>query len=118
MPNFSNQERQNWTRRQLIKWGLAGLGISCAAVKLSSLLAISARAVKIPPIPENIDNSGFGYNPMSLLREFDRGTLKKEDGRTVREINLVAGNSTVQLNRSLTGMVQKKPIKGNKTPEI
>ena len=102
MSSFSPQERQNWTRRQLIKLGLAGLGLSYTAIKLSSLPANSANPLKIPPLPENIDNSGFGYNPMSILREFERGTLKKEDGQTIREFNLVAGNSTLQLNRAIT----------------
>ena len=102
MPSFSNQGQQNWTRRQLIKLGLVGLGISGTAIKLSSLAANSTNSIKIPPLPENIDNSGFGYNPMSILREFDRGTIKKEDGRTIREFNLVAGNSTLQLNRAIT----------------
>ena len=102
MSSFSPQEPQNWTRRQLIKLGLAGLGLSYTAIKLSSLPANSANPLKIPPLPENIDNSGFGYNPMSILREFERGTLKKEDGQTIREFNLVAGNSTLQLNRAIT----------------
>lgn len=49
MPSFPNLERQNWTRRQLIKWSIAGLGMSCAAIKFSSLAANSANPVRIPP---------------------------------------------------------------------
>lgn len=102
MSNFLDRERQRWTRRQLIKLGLAGLGISYTAIQLNSLSANSANSIKIPPLPENIDNSGFGYNPMTIIREFERGTLKEEDGKRIREFNLVAGNSTIQLNRAIT----------------
>ena len=102
MSNFLDRKSQRWTRRQLIELGLAGLGISYTAIQLNSLAANSANPIKIPPLPENIDNSGFGYNPMTILREFENGTLKEENGKKIREFNLVAGNSTLQLNRAIT----------------
>ena len=39
---------------------------------------------------------------MAMLRNFDYGTVKKDNGRTIREFRIVAGNSTVQLNSAVS----------------
>jgi FtsP/CotA-like multicopper oxidase with cupredoxin domain len=41
-------------------------------------------------------------NPMKVLRDFDYGTLKRENGRTIREFRITAGNSTIQLNSAVS----------------
>jgi FtsP/CotA-like multicopper oxidase with cupredoxin domain len=38
---------------------------------------------------------------MAVLRDFDYGTVKQEDGRTIREFRIVAKNSTIQLNSAV-----------------
>jgi FtsP/CotA-like multicopper oxidase with cupredoxin domain len=39
---------------------------------------------------------------MAVLRDFDRGTVKRENGRTVREFRITAGNTTLQLNSAVS----------------
>ncbi len=40
-------------------------------------------------------------NPIQVLRDFDYGTLKRENGRTIREFRITAGTSTIQLNSAV-----------------
>lgn len=39
---------------------------------------------------------------MAVLRDFDYGTVKRENGRTIREFRIVAGTSTIALNNAVT----------------
>jgi manganese oxidase len=88
-----------WNRRQILKAGLAGVGLTGIGTSLYSLGGCqTSRAVAIPPIPENTPLAGNGVNPMQVLRQFDYGTLKQEKGRTVREFQITAQNTTLQLN--------------------
>jgi FtsP/CotA-like multicopper oxidase with cupredoxin domain len=41
-------------------------------------------------------------NPMQIARDFDYGTVTRENGRTVREFRLEANTSIVQLNSAVT----------------
>ena len=41
-------------------------------------------------------------NPAKIARDFDYGTVKHENGRTVREFRLTAGTSTIQLNTAVS----------------
>lgn len=88
------------TRRQFLTWGLAGLGTVTAVAVGSQLHRQAARAVKIPPLPETPSDAPF--NPMSILRDFDYGILKQENGRQVREFEVVAQSSVIQLNSAIT----------------
>lgn len=59
--------------------------------------------VKVPAIPsEALAADANGMNPMITLREFDYGTLKREKGRTIREFQIEAGTSTLQLNSAVS----------------
>ena len=41
-------------------------------------------------------------NPMQIARDFDYGTVTRENGRTVREFRMEANTSVVQLNSAVT----------------
>lgn len=58
--------------------------------------------VAVPDLPEDIPSSGNGISPMVMLRDFDYGTLKQEDGRTIREFQIIAGTTTLQLSSAVS----------------
>lgn len=89
-----------WSRRHLLKWGLAGLGLSTSALAVNTIIRKRLLSAKIPPLAEN---SFLGVlNPMTILRDFDYGTLKRENGRLIREFRIEAVTSPVQLNNAVT----------------
>jgi FtsP/CotA-like multicopper oxidase with cupredoxin domain len=89
----------SWNRRQILKVGLAGIGLAgIAAGAYQWQRRPATAAVAIPPIPENTPAQGNGLSPMELLRNFDYGTIKRENGRTIREFKIIAENTTLQLN--------------------
>ena len=89
------------SRRQLLKWG-TGLGISAAMLTLTAQASNSRSRVRIPPLENTESYLDLPYNPMSILRDFDYGTLKQENGRTIREFKVFAHNTPLQLNRAIT----------------
>ncbi len=88
-----------WTRRQILKWGLIGAGVTSAAIAGQIWRRRSTSRVRIPELPETTTDH---FNPMSVLRDFDSGTIKQENGRTIREFEIVAKNSTLQLNSAVS----------------
>lgn len=88
-----------WTRRQILKWGLAGAGVTGVAIAGQLWRRQSTSSVRIPELPETPTDR---FNPMSVLRDFDSGTIKQENGRTIREFEIVAKNSTLQLNSAVS----------------
>lgn len=90
-----------WTRRKVLLWGLTGIGTASAGVALSSQTHHSSSSVKIPPIPKVTEISS-GFNPIAVLRDFNYGILKKEKGKIVREFEVVANSSTLQLNSAIS----------------
>lgn len=91
-------------RRTLLQMGLAGLGVAGAAIALPQVLnKPKMSAAKIPAFsPEEAHNTGNDFNPMAILRDFDYGTVKKENGRTIREYRLVANTTAIKLNNAVT----------------
>jgi manganese oxidase len=87
-------------RRQLLKYGLTGLGLTTSALAWQGLKP-QPRA-KIPPVATTTPMMGNTFSPMQTLRNFDYGTVKQENGRTVREFRIVAGNTTLQLNQAVS----------------
>lgn len=90
----------NISRRQLFKWGIFGgslLGLT--SFSLGNLA--TAKTVKIPSLP-NISQSENSFNPLELLREFDYGVTKREDGRTIKEFQLTADSHTLKLNAAIS----------------
>ncbi|MFM2304781.1 MAG: hypothetical protein RLZZ135_2193, partial [Cyanobacteriota bacterium] len=89
MPNFDRiTHNPLLQRRQLLKYGLAGMGLTTAALTWARLSDPHPTA-KIPPIPTKSPMMGNTFSPMQTLRDFDRGTVTQENGRTVREFKLV-----------------------------
>ena len=88
------------SRRQLMQLGLiSGTGIVGASVGINLLTPRkTAQTVTIPPM--DIPPNEGAANPLAVLREFDRGTITQENGRTVREFRVEAQTSELQLNGS------------------
>jgi manganese oxidase len=87
MPDLSPSERKLKNRRQFIQWSLWTGLMTAAALKFNPGKAQATDAVKIPPIPKSDYSLGLSFDPMMVLRDFDYGTVKEEDGRTVRNLN-------------------------------
>ncbi|MGF1936726.1 MAG: multicopper oxidase domain-containing protein [Nostoc sp. ChiQUE02] len=101
MPNnFALGNGKPWSRRQLLKLGLAGAGVTGAAGLWQMLNLQSQSIVKVPPLEMEAPNDVT--NPMKMLRDFDYGTVKQENGRTIREFQLTAGTSIIKLNSAVS----------------
>ncbi|WP_245395547.1 multicopper oxidase domain-containing protein [Anthocerotibacter panamensis] len=87
-----------WDRRTFLTLGLAGAGMTGAVLGGARLLKAGA-PVDIPSVPE--DHLG-ALSPLKILRDFDYGTVKQENGRTVREFRITAGTSELQLNSAVS----------------
>lgn len=96
MPNnFTLDTNKLLNRRQLLQLVLAGAGVTNAFALWQNFNA-QKNKVKIPPILATTPSDLV--NPMKVLRDFDYGTVKQENGRTIREFRITAGNSVIQLN--------------------
>lgn len=103
MPNqFVPDLAKPWSRRQLLKFGLAGAGLTSAAIAFQTLKPQRQSPVNVPPIESDPAADPTGTNPMAVLRNFDYGTLKRENGRNIREFQFIAGNSILQLNSAVS----------------
>ncbi|MEH1769920.1 MAG: multicopper oxidase domain-containing protein [Nostoc sp.] len=101
MPNnFALGNGKPWSRRQLLQLGLAGAGVTGAAGLWQMLNLQGKSTVKVPPL--NIEAPDDATNPMKMLRDFDYGTVKQENGRTIREFQLTAGTSIIKLNSAVS----------------
>jgi manganese oxidase len=101
MPNyFALNKEKLLSRRQLLKLGLAGAGIGGAAAIWHKLSA-QKQLVRIPPMELEVAVKSAA-NPMQVIRDFDYGTPKRENGRTIREFSLTAGTSAIQLNSAVS----------------
>lgn len=92
------------SRRQLLKWGLlAGVGGAGSLAALNQLGKIKSRSpVTVPPSTHTGAVSGQASTPLTMLRDFDYGTVTKEKGRTVREFRVEAQTSTIKLDNAHT----------------
>ncbi|MBD1836395.1 multicopper oxidase domain-containing protein [Cyanobacteria bacterium FACHB-472] len=90
-----------WNRRTFLKVGMAGIGLTGAAIAFKQLSQVNSKTrVIIPPLPSDAAMAS-GINPMVVLRDFDYGTIKQENGRQIREFRIIADNSTLQLNSAV-----------------
>lgn len=101
MPNYLALNQEKFlNRRRLLKLGLASAGIAGTAVVWDKLAA-QKQLVRVPPL-EAEENFNSAVNPIQVLRNFDYGTLKQENGRTIREFRLTAGTSAIKLNSAVS----------------
>jgi FtsP/CotA-like multicopper oxidase with cupredoxin domain len=91
-------------RRTLLSAGLAAIGVTGTTAALQQLARQRSQGlpVRVPPVPADLPTGGNPTSPMAVLRDFDRGTVKRENGRTVREFRITAGNTTLQLNSAVS----------------
>ena len=87
-----------WSRRRFMSWGLATAGIAGAAIAVQQSQRTQSHP-QIPPIAANLPTYGNGISPMQVCRDFDYGTLKQENGRTIREFQITASSTTLELNQ-------------------
>ncbi len=90
-----------WSRRQLLQLGIAGAGVAGSAIALQNLAQQRSALARVPPMPADAVTVS-NINPMQIARDFDYGTVTRENGRTVREFRLEANTSIVQLNSAVT----------------
>ncbi|MEG4806617.1 multicopper oxidase domain-containing protein [Microcoleus sp. F8-D3] len=89
-----------WSRRQLLQLGIAGAGVAGGAIALQRLTRKPTSVARIPPMPADALTVS-NINPMQIARDFDYGTVTRENGRTVREFRLEANTSIVKLNSAV-----------------
>lgn len=100
MASHMGSEAASWSRRRVLA---AGLACSLGAALPSRPVLAAPSTIRIPPFPDDRRRYGRnGFSPISLLRDFDYGTLKTENGRTVREFNLTADSHKIYLNRAIS----------------
>ncbi len=94
-------------RRQFLRWGLgvgAGLGAGFTAWNVLER-SRSSQSVLPDEVQDNLlKDSKDLQNPLVFLRNFDYGTLKQENGRTIREFRVEARTSPLQLNKAVSMM--------------
>lgn len=104
------QQGKPLSRRQLLVLGLAGVGVTGAALAGGNALRLALPGLnkkqtlpaRVPPVASDTPADPSGLNPMTVLRDFDYGTIKQENGRTIREFRIVAENSMLQLNSAVS----------------
>ena len=125
-----------WNRRKIIQAGIgAGLGMVGGTIAWSQRHSLTMSqgtlpqgAVKVPamaPINYGEMSHGNSISPMAMLRDFDRGTVTQENGRTVREFKLVAQSGELQLDKAnkfitwnLNGRVPAPTLRANEGDRI
>ncbi len=91
------------SRRRLLQAGAGGLVLVSAKAGYHWVRSqIKAHSLAVPPIPEELPTYGNSISPMQLVRDFDYGTLKQEDGQTIREFQIIAESCTLQLNSAVS----------------
>ncbi len=98
---FKPGSQTPWSRRRFLSWGLATAGIAGAAIAVEQSQRSQSR-IQIPPFAANLPTYGNGVGPMQVCREFNYGTLKQENGRTIREFQITASSTTLELNQAVS----------------
>ena len=87
--------------RQLLQLGIAGAGVAGSAIALQNFTQKRSAVARVPPMSADAV-AASNINPMQIARDFDYGTVTRENGRTVREFRMEANTSIVQLNSAVT----------------
>ena len=91
------EKSASWNRRQFLKLGIFGTGVTLAGITTQYILPLLSSSLNAQAAINTIE-----LNPIGILREFDYGTLKQENGRQVREFQIKATNSKLQLNQAVS----------------
>ncbi len=91
------QEPAHWSRRRVLQASLGSLGLAGIASACQRSQPTPTPTIRVPP-PIATPTYGNAISPLQMVRDFDYGTVKQENGRTVREFRLTAGTTTLQLN--------------------
>ncbi|WP_287521039.1 multicopper oxidase domain-containing protein [Okeania sp. SIO2C2] len=86
-----------WNRRQFLKLGLVGSGVTLAGITTQHILPKLSSSLEARAAINTIE-----LNPTNTLREFDYGIIKQENGRQIREFQIKAINSKLQLNQAVS----------------
>ena len=86
-----------WNRRQFLKLGLVGSGVTLAGITTQHILPTLSSSLEARAAINTIE-----LNPINTLREFDYGIIKQENGRQIREFQIKAINSKLQLNQAVS----------------
>ncbi len=102
MSNSVEPEKLAFSRRRLLKWGLlAGVGGAGTLTALSQLGKIKSQSPVLAPSSAHLKMStGQAPTPLTMLRDFDYGTVTQENGQTVREFRVEAQTSTIKLDNA------------------
>jgi manganese oxidase len=102
MPNnFVLEKEKLWSRRRLLQAGVAGAGLTGAGLLWQSFNVQGKSTVYVPPV-KTTAMAQEAANPMKMLRDFDYGTVKQENGRTIREFRLTAHTSVIRLSHAVS----------------
>ncbi|NJP10719.1 MAG: multicopper oxidase domain-containing protein [Leptolyngbyaceae cyanobacterium RU_5_1] len=92
-----------WNRRKLLQLGLGGVATAGIAGGYQWFRQRSSgQPVRVPLVPTDTPAYGNGINPLKMVRDFDYGKVKQENGRTIREFQIIASTTTLQLNSAVS----------------
>ncbi len=91
------EKSEFWNRRQFLKLGIAGTGVTLAGITTQYILPSLSSSLNAQAAINAIE-----LDPMNALRDFDYGIIKEENGRKIREFQIKAINSKLQLNQAVS----------------
>ncbi len=97
LPLPKPEKSEFWNRRQFLKLGIVGTGVTLAGISTQHILPLLSSSLKAQAAINAIE-----LDPMNTLRDFDYGMLKEENGRKIREFQIKAINSKLQLNQAVS----------------
>lgn len=94
-----------WSRRQFLAWSAAGLGVVAASAAVGTQVTKRAAIARVPAPPDDYASPAENpFDPMAVLREFDYGIVKQENGQTVRQFEVTANSVPLKLNSAISFM--------------
>jgi len=98
MASSSSAEPSKLRRRRFLQLGAGGLAIAGTAASFHWLQGKRWNQPAQVPMTKTDQPSGGMLSPMQVVRDFDYGRVKQENGRTIREFEIIAETTTLQLN--------------------
>jgi manganese oxidase len=104
MSKPTEPEKLTPSRRQLLRWGLlTGAGVSGSVIALNQLGKFRPPSSLSTSLPSSVPPAARqDTTPLTMLRDFDYGTVTQENGRTIREFRVEAQTSTIKLDNAHT----------------